>query len=128
MNGLVRSMIETVTPATKVSLPEPALMIKTDVIEMFGKDISKMLGAKTEKNPSQKLQKKTSDIAMDRKKGGLKTQAVRQMLKPQAVEMKQFEFKESDSQEIEFTEDIQPSSSTHPPEIPKKRKKLNVKF
>lgn len=130
VNGLVKSLIEQVAPIVRVTLPEPAFTIPSESIEMYAKDLSNMLGAKTEKDMSQSqgfLQKKNSDTALGRR--NLKKIPSRLMLKPIPVEVKKFEYKE-DSQEIIFTEELPESSATQTSqnEIPKKRQKPNIKF
>lgn len=138
VSGLVKSIVEQVAPALKVSLETPSLSIKSDTVEMHGKDLSNMLGAKMEKDHSQGfLHSQISEKAMGGKK--FKKHPSRQMLKPPPVEPKKFEYKDPDSQEFEFTVGISSVSQQKPqasqqqsrpksPEIPKKRKMPNIKF
>lgn len=126
VNGLVKSAIEQGS-ALKVSLPEPVFHFSPNFIELFAKDVSNILDAKSEKDFSQGLlQSKSSDSAQTRK---FKRHASRQFqVKPTIVEKKKFAFKE-DSQEIDLTEDI-PCTSTQQEssKMPKKPKLSKPKF
>lgn len=103
--GCVKIMAEQFSPVNKIILPNPSLQLTEDVLKM-PKDLSAMLGGKTEKDQEQEILQRKALEVRGRKKG-IKNNTTRLTFKPALLhEVKKFEFTDQNvsSQEIDFDE------------------------
>ena len=117
--GCVKMIAEQFSPVNKIILPNPALQLTEEVLKM-PKDLSTMLGGKTEKDQEQEiLQRKALEVRGRNK--GIKSNATRHtsLIKPARMqEVKKFEFtenvssQENDIDEEEIAQEVLPAPST----------------